>query len=332
MKMKNLLTKSSTVLLLSAILGTSIMPKTNAAVLNGGFETGNFNNWSTTGDASVQTGGPFANDGDNEDFNQIAPFEGSFHALITTACVDTTEIPGGFCGNSPSGRGGNDDEPAPAGRFEFSNTGVINATTDSELTGDAFALQNFLGLEDTALDAVGTDSVNAPNGNRQIKEGSAIKQTFTLTNPTNEISFAWAFLTNDFDEVELSVNEDGFEGRDFGFYTFYDTSSAESTRTINVLQESNLTTFDVILDDPSTLVNAADTDFRDKVFYSKVTLTGIAPGTYTLGFGVADGVGNDYTSALLVDNVQLEIPESSQLIGILGLGFSLCFMPKRKKR
>jgi hypothetical protein len=169
--MKNLLTGSTTVFLLSTILGICIAPKTNAAVLNGGFETGDFTSWLTIGDASIQTGGPGSNDGDNENFNQLAPKTGNYHALITTACVDTTEILAGFCANSPAGRGGNDDAPTPAGRFNFSNKDVANGTTPSNLGGDAYELQNFLGLSDEALDKAGTDI----DGFRQIKEGSAIK-------------------------------------------------------------------------------------------------------------------------------------------------------------
>lgn len=331
MKNKNIFRKSSVLFLLSTILVSTLMPKANAALLTDGFESGTFGVWNTIGDTSIQQGGPSNNNGDANDFNEIAPFAGVYHALITTACVDTSLISGGFCGNSPAGRSGQDDGENPAGRFEFSDTGVVNATAASGLGNDAYALQTFLGLSNTALEQAGSD---AGVGNRTIKEGSAIRRNFTVDG-TVSVAFRWAFLTNDFDEIEAGVNVDGYGGRDFGFYTLYNTSSTVGSRGINVLRESDFDTYDVAFDFPADVFpdDPNTVNFRYKINYQNLNLGILPAGTYTIGFGVVDGAGNEYTSALLIDNFDVgpEVPEGSSLLGLLGLGLGLCFLPKKKK-
>jgi hypothetical protein len=287
---------------------------------NGGFETGNFNGWTTIGDTSIQSGGPSSNSGNS--FKQIKQFDGTYHALLTTACTSVTEQPTGFCTVSQgSTRDGQDDGETAAGTFNFSGKPVVNATTDSGL-GDGFALQNFLGLSNTAFDI---------DPNRiLIKEGSAIKQTFTVTQAQIDagvtLDFAWAFLTNDNEDI------DGNFGNDFAFYTLYKDTDAVGARTITVLQESDLTDFW-----SGGYIPPGATQFRDEVAYTTVSLNITMPGTYTIGFGVVDGIGDDLSSALLVDKVTLngikiEVPESSQVLGVLGLGLGLLLTKPRKKK
>ena len=64
---------------------------TAAEIINGGFESGTFDNWDPFGDASIQPGGEDA----LKNFTQVDPFSGAFHALITTACPSTapTSVP-----------------------------------------------------------------------------------------------------------------------------------------------------------------------------------------------------------------------------------------------
>jgi hypothetical protein len=91
----------------------------------------------------------------------------------------------------------------------------------------------------------------------------------------------------------------------------------------------------VVDDNPANLFPTAPNtvNFRYKINYQNLNLGILPAGTYTVGFGVVDGGGNEYTSALLIDNFDVgsEVPEGSSLLGILGLGLGLCFLPKKKK-
>lgn len=317
-------TKIKTSLLILGVL-TSVIPFSQAhsvTLVNGGFEDG-FNSWGQIGDTSIQSGGPSLNSGN--DFNQIAPYAGMNHALITTACTSNTERPSGFCTiDGANAREGIDDASTPAGTYNFSGNPVANATSNSGL-GDGFALQGFLGLSNNSLFAIEPD--------REVKEGSAIRQIITVTQEQVDANarfrFAWAFLTNDTRDVG-----DTF-GLDFSFLSvtrFNNTTDALSNTNrqdedVNVLAQSiqNPFSFDPL--NPSSVNFTAQTAYTINNTYN-FTLAG----TYIIGFGVVDGGGSEKSSALLIDNVQYsdEIPEGSNLLGILGLGLGLLFIPKSK--
>jgi hypothetical protein len=152
----------------------------------------------------------------------------------------------------------------------------------------ASAVETFLALPATTLTAAGATN------------GSAFKQTFTL-NAGDTLSFQWNFLTSEFGPDP--------DFNDFGFYTL----NGVLTRLADTL---------------SPLVAAPPaTGFVNQTGYATVTLTGLAAGSYTLGFGVVNVTDTFIASGLLVDNLLLTPrgpttpePASLTLLGLGGLG------------
>ena len=182
-------------------------------------------------------------------------------------------------------------------------------------------LQDFLGVDENTL------NINRANGSlsgtRTPKEGSAIRQTITVDNSFN-LSFNWHFLTND-------ANDSLFGDRDYSFVTIYDASSNIDARDIEVLADassgldSSLTTF-------TSGTNTGGNGLSDYELYTSSVLPA---GTYVVGLGVVDVDGVGFTSALLVDNFQIqEVPfEFSPTVGIaLMLGLFGCDHLRRRRK
>jgi Ca2+-binding RTX toxin-like protein len=176
-----------------------------------GFESGNFTNWATLGNASIQTaafGTP--------------PTEGNFQALITTA---------------------------------------------SPAVSDA-ALENFLGLNAGAIDALG-------NGN--ATEGSALKLNTITVQAGEVVSFDWDFLT---DEGTPSFFND------FAFVSITPALVSE-------------------LADTSSVFALSPTPFNQETGYQTFEYKFTTAGTYTVGVGVVDVGDTVVDSGLLVDNLNI---------------------------
>ncbi len=237
-------------------------------ISNGGFES-NYSSWTTTGDASIQ-----------QTFQGIAAPTGTNHALITTA--SQTRI---------------DDFPTPAARFNKSGTDQVSASIETA------TLQTFLGLSPNALSILRENG--QITGYRTPKEGSAIKQTFTVNQSGQlTVNFKWNYLTNDGANSILG-------DRDFAFFTLYNVNDPIENRTIIRLDDSTGTV---------PTLNSNSTDFAKVGGYKTYTQNfgNLAAGNYVLGYGVADVDGSDRSSALLVDNLTVEeIPfEFSPALGL----------------
>jgi hypothetical protein len=147
------------------------------------------------------------------------------------------------------------------------------------------------------------------NAFRTSKEGSGIYQNFTVTVTQADVDsgknqlrlkFNWSYLTNDSTNSILG-------DQDFAFFTLYDTASNTDSRTINVLDDSSgnisypldsgITNFQ---DTNTTRYSAGNQEIYDS--------SSLAAGTYNyrVGFGVVDVDGSDLSSALLVDNFNVE--------------------------
>ena len=176
-------------------------------VENLGFED-QFNGWTTTGDATVQS-----------TFQTISPQGGSSQALITNACHN--------CVDNGSIRNDDSHVNATASTFNYSDTNPITASV--EQTNN---LQSQLGISDNAL------SINAKlNGSditgvyRTPKEGSAILSDSFTTDDQFRISFDWNYLTND--------GASTLGNQDFSFLVIRGTTTSGTVEQIITLGDSS---------------------------------------------------------------------------------------------
>lgn len=132
-------------------------------------------------------------------------------------------------------------------------------------------------------------------------EGSAIKQTLNV-NAGDILSFDWNLLSSD-----------SF-GQDYAFAVLDDTL--------------------LHLSDASGATSASNTPFSNQTGLNTFSHTFTSSGTHTLALGVVDVTDYNGTSALLVDNVQVEsVPESSGAMGLLALGsLGIGVMLKQKQQ
>ncbi len=264
-------------------------------VENLGFED-QFNGWTTTGDATVQS-----------TFQTISPQGGSSQALITNTCHD--------CVDNGSIRNDDSHVNNTASTFNYSDINPITASV--EQTNN---LQSQLGISDNAL------SINAklngsdiPGVYRTPKEGSAILSDSFTTDDQFRISFDWNYLTNDGASV--------LGNQDFSFVTITGTETASGNPVEFVIP---------LGDSSGTIPDTTSSNFAEATGYDTYTSDVLAAGTYQVGFGVVDIDNVDYSSALLVDEIYLtrEIPfEFSPTLGLLIFGGMVgCDLLRRRLR
>ena len=150
------------------------------------------------------------------------------------------------------------------GHFQALLTNDVSASGGSVEAED---LEEFLDLAPGVLDGLG-------NGN--ITEGSAIKQTFDIDEPSI-LSFDWNFLTNEATPTFFN---------DFAFFTV-DPFTLE------------------LADTGFPVFFSSDSEFNEETGYQNVSVALSEPGTYTLSFGVVDLIDEVVDSALLVDNISV---------------------------
>jgi hypothetical protein len=289
------LIKSSCWITGSLVISSILLPNSASAFSvtfqNGGFES-NYNNWSQTGDTSIQG-----------TFQAINPINGDYQALITNG--HNTRI---------------DDNATSASTFNYSGTSPVSSTTDT----NADELQNFLGLSTNSL-SIPRQSSADNSAFRTPKEGSGILQEFTFNITQADVDsgknqlrlkFNWSYLTNDSTDSILG-------DQDFAFFTLYDANSDISTRSINVLDDSS-GNISYPLGSEVTNFQGTNTTYYNTGNQYIYESSSLAAGDYTykVGFGVVDVDGVDRTSALLVDNINVEqIPfEFSPTLGLLIVG------------
>jgi hypothetical protein len=200
-------------------------------------------------------------------------------------------------------------EPLPEGGFglflsTFPNgDGLLGPLTGSAIeqtlpaaVGTA-TLESFLGLAGGSLDAI------SPGAGNPTVEGSAAAGTFAVPSA--------------FDlrlQVILFSNETDAWAPDFTDF-FFTTLTGEGA-----VEHLNVT-------DP---LSASSTVFDRDTGWLTVEWLGLAPGTYTLGFGVVDVQDSDLGSAVLVDAIEI-IPEP-RAAAMLGLGLTGIWLAGRPRR
>lgn len=275
-------------LALSNLISVDAASAVSVTFTNGGFES-NYSGWATTGDATVQ-----------QTLQGINAPTGSNQALITTACPATAFASGECYNPTNTTEGRIDDSDTAAGTFSFSENDQISASVETP------GLQTFLGLSPNTLSIPREGGqISGPNSFRTPKEGSAIKQTFTVNESGNlQLSFKWNYLTNDGADPILG-------DQDFAFFTFYNTNSQENDRSIVSLADST---------GSAPALNSSSTNYGVTSGYKTYSnVFNVTPGQYVLGFGVVDVDGTDRSSALSVDDVEVpfEFPPS------MGLGIMI---------
>ncbi|AFZ37588.1 hypothetical protein Sta7437_4111 [Stanieria cyanosphaera PCC 7437] len=242
-------------------------------------------------------------------YSSVAPYNAN-QAVITTACPNTIQT-GECLDDDGDTLPRNDDSPTPVGTFNVSGEDQISASLENTNN-----LQSILGLSDNAFSIyrkIGGVTYDGTNGNpvlrRTPKEGSAIYQDITIGNDGDPIDFFikfnWDFLTND--------GAGDLGNKDYGFISITSSSGYEQ---VFVLEDStgNIPTLD-----------SNDTDFATNTdpyaAYTSSNLT-LTPGTYRVGFGVIDVDGVSNSSALLVDNFNVQqVPfEFSPTLGLFIIG------------
>lgn len=289
----------------------------NVTFSNGDFETDLTTGWSTIGDVTRSTG-----------IDDVNPIGGSNQAIIT---------------NSYKIEGDRDDDNGFT--FNQSGTNPVDADTiTNNHTGDD--LQTFLGLATNDLSIARSPEV--PDFPRTSKEGSGMYQDIEVTispddvnNGTNnfQISFNWAYLTNDGQETTY-----GLGNQDFSFISLLNdpnpsgsvnaTDSNYVTANITVLGDSDQTSITQPTGDDDFVQPAITTNYNisnPETF----AVTGLAAGTYSyrVGFGVVDVDGVDRSSALLLDefNVQQVDFKFSPGLGLLIIGVMIgCDLLRRR--
>lgn len=162
------------------------------------------------------------------------------------------------------------------------------------------SINSALGIDIQALTdtATGSASNNASNA-------SVMYQSFTVAG-VGDLSFDWNFLTN---EPTFLYNPD------FAFYVLV-----------------NAITLDVV-----PIVSAGgESGFSSSTGFATETITGLASGSYLLGFGVVNANNSSRDSALLVDNVVLSdvvptvpVPATAALLAVGMMGLRRRVVPKR---
>ena len=265
----------------------------NVTFDNGSFDdpndgSGTLNNWSTIGDVTTNTG-----------IDGVTPISGSNQAIIT---------------NAYNIEGDRTDD----GIYTFNQSGTnpvdADTITDNHTGSD---LQTFLGL---GINDLSIDRNPVVTGfPRTSKEGSGMYQDIEITistddvnNGTNgfEISFNWAYLTNDGQEIDYLGNQD------FSFISLINdpdpSVSVDSTDpnyvtgNVTVLGDSDQTT--IVPPTANDDYVYSTTTFYDVNNVYTQSVTGLAAGTYSyrVGFGVVDVDNVDRSSALLLDNFKVQ--------------------------
>jgi hypothetical protein len=171
----------------------------------------------------------------------------------------------------------------------------------------------------TNEDAVGSQSGGFAQTNLSLQnffgfnpagvEGSGVLIPFTIQAGDTALNFNYNFLSNEPFQAPAVMRND------FAFFALYSGSTLVpgSVMSLATVNGSSFT--------PD--MNPSDAfQFFTGYLPKTISLAGLAPGNYTLGFGVEDagpGAG-DHASGLLIDNVQI-VPEPSVFaLAIIGAG------------
>jgi hypothetical protein len=148
-------------------------------------------------------------------------------------------------------------------------------------------------------------------------EGSGFKMSIVVPAGLNTVTFQYDFLTTEFG---------GSAHQDLAFAVLLDGTNTLIGGVRTIARPSDINTADPARQLPSGPV--ATNPFIFDTGFKTFTITGLAPGTYTLGIGIEDATTTDHPSGILVDNIQI-VPEPST-IGLLLAGAASCVAMRRR--
>lgn len=190
---------------------------------------------------------------------------------------------------------------------------TINSTAGSPdgIAGYANQSGNNAVANSSLVSFFGVSPGSIKNGSRTGQEGSGFTISLGALSAGQTISFDYDFLTQE--------PTDGNGNPDFGFFTLTNQSGVVVLTDVLSAQDSIL----------------GGGPFGNQTDYLTKTINVTSSGTYILGIGVADA-GNasndDAPSALLVDNIQVTVPEPTTIaFSIAGAGLLVALRSRFKK-
>lgn len=308
---KTVIPATVTTLGLVAIANVALVNRVQAFSItnfnNAGFEDTNsggnsVNGWSTIGDVTTIGSGvvtseqTIINNVVQSSISNIDPIAGNGQAIITNAYNNL---------NGADRIDDVDDNMGPANIVNFNQSDInpVDADTDPGNNDGEQDLQGFLGLNQNELSIAREPVIEGDV--RTSKEGSGLSQTFTINisetdfnsgNNAFEISFNWAYLTNDGLDADMG-------NQDYSFFSLYEQGATDPG--ITLLGDSDRA---IANPDTANEYNYGDTTYYQDGSVYTTQVTGLDAGeyTYVLGFGVVDIDGSGRSSALVLDNLGIK--------------------------
>jgi hypothetical protein len=182
---------------------------------------------------------------------------------------------------------------------------TINNTNDSPQTNQSGT--NAVSVT-TIASFLGVSTSSIRDGTATGQEGSAFTINLGTLTAGSVITLNYDFLTN---EIQPGAHND---------FAFWELNSG----TIHVFADTNS-----VLLHPT---NASNTVFGLETGYQTLTINILATASYTLGLGVMDATTMDTSSGLLIDNIQVLVPEPSTVAFAIAGAALLVVLRSRIKR
>lgn len=242
---------------------------------------------------------------------------GVLACMVVAQTSDARKIEGFESGDpafSSTGDAGNQGtfqtEAPPEGSFQFLITTIGTGNEDSKTPVSGVAAVPFSTLN--------TFFENTTVSN---EDGSAILIPFSVLAGDTSLTFQYDFLSNE--------PAQGTPHNDFAFEALFDPTNTlvgSVSHFASVLPVTQFSNF------------GAGSPFIAHTGYLtfSLSLVGLAPGSYTLGIGVADATDINHASGLLIDNVQVvgaAVPEPSTVgLGIAGAVLMVALRSRIKRK
>ena len=233
--------------------------------------------------------------------------------LVAGALAQTSQGAGRVTGFEPS-------DPALTGFGDVSIQGTFQGQASPEGTKQALATTISSTDGDGKPSVSGTNAVTTTLFNGATVGGvqnSGILIPFNVSAGDLQLTFQYDFLSNEPNQTTVRP--------DFAFLGVFNGTTNALIGSFNHFATASAAF-------PSTLFGAGNPFiFHSGIQSFTLSLVGFVPGSYKLGLGVVDVTSNDGATGLLIDNVQVVVPEPST-IGLIMAGAVSCLAVRRRIR